>query len=142
MINPHGSRVLNALYVDDVNARSALWEEVKTLPKLLLSAPAAANVVMLGGGYFNPLSGFMNKTDALSVAQDLHTQSGLFWPVPILNLTHEGERIVPGTRIALCDPNVKDMPVLAVQEVESVEVLTDKEIEKLLTTVYLSLIHI
>jgi PUA-like domain len=34
---------------------------------------------MLGCGYFNPLSGFMNKQDALSIADDMETTSGLFW---------------------------------------------------------------
>ena len=136
MIQPHSSSTLNGLYVDEADARAALQEDAKTLPTLLLNSAAAVNAVMLGGGYFNPLSGFMDKTDALSVAQDLHTRTGLFWPIPILNLTSAEERVQPGTRVALCDPNVKGMPVLAVQEVESVELLTDKEIEQVLANVY------
>ena len=136
MIQPHGSSALNGLYVDDADARTALREEAQTLPTLLLNSPAAANAVMLGGGYFNPLSGFMDKADALSVAQNLHTRSGLFWPIPILNLTSAEEQVQPGTRVALCDPNVEGMPVLAVQEVESVELLTDKEIAQVLENVY------
>jgi len=28
----------------------------------------------------------MNKADALSVATDMKTSSGLFWPTPVLNL--------------------------------------------------------
>jgi len=136
MIQPHSSSALNGLYVDDADARTALREEAQTLPTLLLNSPAAANAVMLGGGYFNPLSGFMDKADALSVAQNLHTRSGLFWPIPILNLTSAEEQVQPGTRVALCDPNVKGMPVLAVQDVESVELLTDKEIAQVLENVY------
>ena len=136
MIQPHGSSALNGLYVDDADARTALREVAQTLPTLLLNSPAAANAVMLGGGYFNPLAGFMDKADALSVAQDLHTRSGLFWPIPILNLTSAEEQVQPGTRVALCDPNVEGMPVLAVQEVESVELLTDKEIAQVLENVY------
>jgi len=136
MIPPHSSSTLNGLYVNNADARAALQEEAKTLPMLLLNSAAAANVVMLGGGYFNPLSGFMDKADALSVAQDLHTRSGLFWPIPILNLTSAEEQVEPGTRVALHDPNVDGMPLLAVQEVESVELLTDKEIEQVLANVY------
>ena len=120
MIQPHSSSTLNGLYVDEADARAALQEDVKTLPTLLLNSAAAVNAVMLGGGYFNPLSGFMDKTDALSVAQELHTRTGLFWPIPILNLTSAEERVQPGTRVALCDPNVEGMPVLAIQDVESV----------------------
>ena len=41
---------------------------------------------MLAAGYFTPLNGFMNKSDALSVGQSMHTTSGLFWPTPVLNL--------------------------------------------------------
>jgi sulfate adenylyltransferase len=136
MIQPHSSNTLNGLYVEEENVRSALQEDAKTLPTLLLNSAAAANVVMLGGGYFNPLFGFMDKADALSVAQDLHTRSGVFWPIPILNLTSEGEHVQPGTRIALRDPNVEGMPLLAVQEVESVELLTDNDIEQVLANVY------
>mgnify|MGYP003323557227 CR=1 FL=1 len=136
MIQPHSSSTLRGLYIDDPDARAALQEEAKKLPTLLLNSAAAANAVMLGGGYFNPLSGFMDKADALSVAQDLHTRSGLFWPIPILNLTSAEEQVQPGTRVALRDPNVEGMPVLALQEVESVETLTDKEIERVLTNVY------
>ena len=44
---------------------------------------------MLGGGYFNPLTGYMNLADALSVAEKMHTVDGLFFPVPIVNLTSE-----------------------------------------------------
>ena len=136
MIQPHSSSTLSGLYVDDADARAALRAEAQTLPTLLLSSAAAANAVMLGGGYFNPLSGFMDKADALSVAQDLHTRSGLFWPIPILNLMSVEEQVQPGTRVALRDPNVEGMPVLAVQEVESVELFTDKEIEQLLVNIY------
>ena len=136
MIQPHSSSTLRGLYIDDADARAALQEEAKKVSTLLLNSAATANAVMLGGGYFNPLSGFMDKADALSVAQDLHTRSGLFWPVPILNLTSAGERVQAGARVALCDPNVEGLPVLAIQEVESVELLTDDEIERVLATVY------
>jgi sulfate adenylyltransferase len=136
MIQPHSSSALNGRYVDDADARAALEEDAKTLPTLLLNSTAATNAVMLGSGYFNPLSGFMDKADALSVARDMYTRSGLFWPIPILNLMSEEERVRSGERVALRDPNVAGMPVLAVQEVESVEIFTDKEIRQVLTNVY------
>ena len=61
---------------------------------------AGANAVMLGGGYFNPLTGYMNLTDALSVAEKMQTVDGLFFPVPILNMTKESG-VEAGSRIAL-----------------------------------------
>ena len=80
MIKPHGSDELNPLFVYDSQQRHALLAEAATLPSLLLNSAAAANAVMLGGGYFNPLTGYMNLADALSVAEKLHTVDGLFFP--------------------------------------------------------------
>jgi sulfate adenylyltransferase len=127
MISPHGSQTLNALYVDDDARREALTQEAETLPSLLLNSAAAANAVMLGAGYFNPLSGYMNLADALSVADSMRTQSGLFWPVPIVNFTDD-DAVTAGSRIALRDPNVAGEPVLAVMQVEAVETVTDEQV--------------
>lgn len=128
MINPHGSTSLNPLFVRDDAARVALTNEAEALPSLLLNSAAAANAVMLGAGYFNPLTGYMNLADALNVSEKLHTTAGLFWPVPILNLTRE-PGIEAGQRIALRDPNVEGNPVLAVMDVEAVENVTDEQLQ-------------
>ena len=127
MIKPHGSDTLQPLYVADPDARVKLAQEADTLPSLLLNSAAAANAVMLGAGYFNPLSGYMNLADALSVAADMQTTAGLFWPVPVVNLTRE-TGITAGSRIALRDPNVEGNPVLAVMDVEAVETVSDEQI--------------
>ena len=127
MIKPHGSDILQPLYVADPDARAKLAQEADTLPSLLLNSAAAANAVMLGAGYFNPLSGYMNLADALSVAADMQTTTGLFWPVPVVNLTRE-TGITAGSRIALRDPNVEGNPVLAVMDVEAVEAVSDEQI--------------
>ena len=87
MIKPHGSDELNPLFVYDSEKRHALVAEAENLPSMLLNSAAAANAVMMGGGYFNPLDGYMNLADALSVAESMHTVDGLFFPVPILNFT-------------------------------------------------------
>jgi sulfate adenylyltransferase len=128
MIKPHGSDELNALYVADDAQRAALSEEAEGLPSLLLNSAAAANAVMLAAGYFNPLTGYMNLADSLSVAENMHTVDGLFWPVPIVNLTSESG-IEPGSRIALRDPNVEGNPVLAIMDVEAVEAVSDEQID-------------
>ncbi len=127
MIKPHGSDELNPLFVYDTAENEALQKEAESLPSVLVSSAAAANAVMLGGGYFNPLTGYMNKADALSVAKDMKTTSGLFWPVPVLNLVPDAQGIKAGDRIALKDPNVEGNPVLAVMDVEAVEEFTDDE---------------
>lgn len=75
MIKPHGSEELSHCFVSDEKDRDALLKEAETLPSLLLNSAAAANAVMLGGGYFNPLQGFMDLEDALSVAEHMKTRS-------------------------------------------------------------------
>ena len=121
MIAPYGSKTLNPLYVADEDDRRALLAEAETLPSIRVSSAAAANAVMLGAGYFNPLTGFMGLADATQVADSLHTTGGLFWPVPILNLCEDVADIRGASRIALRDPNVEGHPVLAIQDVEAVE---------------------
>lgn len=128
MIKPHGSNTLNPLFVYDTEAHHQLIQEAQTLPSLLLNSAAAANAVMLGAGYFNPLTGYMNLADALSVATDLKTTDGLFWPVPVINLTKESG-VKPGQRIALRDPNVEGNPVLAIMDVTAVETVSDEQLQ-------------
>ena len=137
MIKPHGSDELNPLFVYNTEQRHALVAEAETLPSLLLNSAAAANAVMLGGGYFNPLTGYMNKADAVSVAETLHTTSGLFWPVPVVNLTDEA--VEAGSRIALRDPNMEGNPVLAVMDVEAVESVSGAEIKAMAEKIFRTL---
>ncbi len=127
MIKPHGSTELKPLFVYNEPKHQALSKEAESLPSLLLNSAAAANAVMLGAGYFNPLTGYMDLADALSVAEHLKTTAGLFWPVPVVNLTQESG-IKPG-RIALRDPNVEGHPVLAVMDVQKVESVSPEQIQ-------------
>ena len=138
MIKPHGSAELHPLYVADEARRAALLQEAEQLPSLLLNSAAAANAVMLGAGYFNPLDGYMNLADTLSVAAKLQTVDGLFWPVPIVNLT-ESSDVVAGSRIALRDPNVEGNPVLAIMDVEAVESVSDEQIDFIAEKVFRTL---
>lgn len=136
MIKPHGSDSLQPLYVADDKQRQALLEEAKNLPALLVNSAAAANAVMLAAGYFNPLTGFMNLADALSVAENLHTTSGLFWPVPIVNLAKDVSAIKGAKRIALKDPNVPGHPVLAVMTVDAIETVSPEQIDFLAKNIF------
>ena len=85
MINPYGSEKLEPLYVEDQSEREALKLEAETLSSIKISFAVAANAVMLGAGYFNPLKGFMNLVEIQSVAESMKLSSGVFWPVPIIN---------------------------------------------------------
>lgn len=138
MIKPHGSSELHPLYVVDEQSRVALTAEAESLPSLLLNSAAAANAVMLGAGYFNPLKGYMGLADAKSVAESLQMSDGLFWPVPILNLTDD-DSVQAGQRIALRDPNVDGHPVLAIMDVEAVETASDADMEQIASKVFRTL---
>ena len=138
MIKPHGSNELNPLFVYDTEQRHALLAEAENLPSMLLNSAAAANAVMLGGGYFNPLTGYMNLADSLSVAEKMHTIDGLFFPVPIVNMTKE-TGVEAGSRIALRDPNVEGNPVLAIMDVEAAESVSDEQIQFMAEKVFRTL---
>jgi sulfate adenylyltransferase len=136
VIKPHGADALNPLLVTDESEKAALLAEAETLPSLLLNSAAAANAVMLGGGYFTPLNGFMNLADALSVAKTMHTTDGLFWPVPVLNLTGDLSSIEGARRIALRDPNVAGNPVMAIMDVAKIEPVSAEQIDTMTEQVF------
>ena len=115
------------MFIEDVEERQVLLEEAASLPQLVLNSAAAANAVMLGTGYFSPLPGYMNAADAISIAEEMHTAAGLFWPVPCLNQCIDAAVVNGAERIALRDPNVPGQPVLAIQEVTSVESLSAEQ---------------
>ena len=129
LIKPHGSEKLNPLFVKDDDERNKLIKEAESLPSVEVCSAAAANAVMLGGGYFNPLKGYMNVADALSVAENMKTTNGLFWPVPILNMLEDESTVKGAERIALRDPNVEGNPVIAIQDVEAIEEFTDEQMK-------------
>jgi len=129
LIKPHGSDTLSPLFVMDVIERANLIKEVESLPSVVVSSAAAANAVMMGGGYFNPLKGYMNIADAMSVAENMKTTNGIFWPVPIFNILRDVSAIKDAKRIALRDPNVNGNPVIAIQDVEAIEEFSDDQMK-------------
>jgi sulfate adenylyltransferase len=132
LIKPHGSDTLNPLYVSDSKKREQLKKEAESLPSIVVSSAAAANAVMLASGYFNPLTGFMNLKESLSVAEKMKMPDGLFWPVPIVNVVKDASAIKGAKRIALRDPNVQGNPVLAIQDVKAIEEISADQM-KLMT---------
>ncbi len=125
LIKPHGADALKPRIVTG-EAAAELQAEAASLPSMVVSSAAAANAVMLAAGYFTPLEGYMNRADTLAVAERMQTESGLFWPVPIVNLVEQFEGAV-GDRVALLDPNVDGNPLLAVMTVTGIETLSDDD---------------
>ncbi|WP_290522613.1 sulfate adenylyltransferase [Alcanivorax sp.] len=136
LVKPHGADALTPLYVADEDARVALQKEAESLPSVVVSSAAAANAVMMAAGYFTPLSGYMNKADMLSVAENMTTANGLFWPVPIVNMLKDVSAIEGAKRIALRDPNVDGEPVIAVMDVAAIEEASDAELEAVAEQVF------
>ena len=89
MINPYITEKLNPLFVVDESRRKELLLESEKIPSVIISSAAASNAVMLASGYFNPLKGYMNLTEVLSVAVRMQLPSGILWPIPVVNLLKE-----------------------------------------------------
>lgn len=136
MIKPHGSDILNPLYVQDDGKRAQLLKEAEGLPSIIISSAAAGNAVMLGGGYFNPLTGYMNLADAMSVAKTMHTTSGLFWPTPVMNVVKDASAVKDAKRIALKDPNLEGNPIIAIQDIEAIEEISADDMQFITEKVY------
>ena len=139
MIKPYGSEILNPLFVKDEAYRKMQLEEAEKIPSVVVSSAAAANAVMLGGGYFNPLNAYMNLVDVMAVAEGMQMPSGLMWPTPVVNLL-EGDalskELKAAPKIALRDPNVEGNPVIAIQSVDKIEQMSAEQISKVCTQIY------
>ena len=136
MIKPHGSETLNPLYVEDDAKRAELLAEAENLPSIVVCSAAAGNAVMLGSGYFNPLTGYMKKADALACSEKMVSTDGLFFPVPILNMVKDTSAIGDAKRIALRDPNVDGNPVLAIMDVEEIAEYTADEMKAMTDQIF------
>ena len=136
MIKPLGSDTLLPLYIEDAAENAAVTEKAQGLKQVLVSSAAAANAVMMGGGYFTPLQGFMTLADAKSVASDLKTADGTFFPVPVLNMLPNADDLSIGQEIALLDPNVDGNPVIAVQRITSIDQASEQELASIAEEIF------
>jgi sulfate adenylyltransferase len=136
MIKPIGSDTLTPLFVYDTELHHELQREAETLPSVVISSQAAGNAVMMGGGYFTPLKGFMTVGDAVGCAKNMKMSDGSFFPVPVLCLLENVDEIKDSERIALRDPNVEGNPVLAIMDVNTIEEVSDEQMQLMTEKVY------
>ena len=139
MIKPYGSEILTPLLVKDKGRRKMLLGEAEKIPSVVVSSAAAANAVMLGGGYFNPLNAYMNLADVMAVAEGMQMPSGLMWPTPVVNLLKANsltEELKSAAKIALRDPNVEGNPVIAIQSVDKIEQMSAEQISTVCKQIY------
>ena len=104
LVPPHGSAELKPLLLAGTELERER-QRALTLPRLPVSSRERGDIVMLGIGGFTPLEGFMSKADWQGVCDDMHTASGLFWPIPITLSAQPAaaEPIAIGQEIALVD---------------------------------------
>ena len=81
-----GSDELKPRFVYDSDEHVRLIHEAENPPSIIISSRAAGNAIMMGAGYFTPLTGYMNLADAISCTENMKTTDGRFSPVPVLNL--------------------------------------------------------
>jgi sulfate adenylyltransferase len=136
MIKPIGSDELKPLFVYDPDTHHQLMHEAEGLPSVVISSQAAGNAVMMGGGYFTPLSGFMKVADAMGTCESMRMTDGTFFPVPVMCLLENVDAIKDSKRIALRDPNMEGNPVLAIMDVEAIEEVNDEQMAFMTEKVY------
>jgi len=136
MIKPVGSDELQPLFVYEPDKHHELMHEAETLPAVVISSQSAGNAVMMGGGYFSPLKGFMNVADAMGTCESMRLSDGKFFPVPVMCLLDNVDAIRDAARIALRDPNMEGNPVLAVMDVEAIEEVSDDQMAFMTEKVY------
>lgn len=136
MIKPVGADELKPLFVYDSEKHHALTKEAEGLPSVVISSQAAGNAVMMGGGYFTPLTGYMNVADAMGTCEGMKMTNGQFFPVPVMCLLPNVDAIKGAKRIALRDPNMDGNPVLAVMDVEAIEEVSDEQMKFMTQKVY------
>ena len=106
LVPPHGGRGLQPLQLEG-EGRTEELRRARTLRKLRVTSREKGDLVMLGIGGFTPLEGFMNRADWKGVCDDMRTEGGLFWPIPITLSTDEttAASIAIGEDVALMDPD-------------------------------------
>jgi sulfate adenylyltransferase len=105
LVRPHGGTELKPLLLEGAELERERQRALR-LPRVLVSSRERGDIIMLGIGGFTPLEGFMSQADWRGVCDDMHTASGLFWPIPI-TLSADASTagaIAIGQDVALVDP--------------------------------------
>ena len=117
LITPYGGE-LNDLLVGADEAQT-LKTDSCDWPSWDLTPRQICDLELLMSGGFSPLRGFMNRADYQGVCNDMRLADGTLWPMPItLDVTPEmAEKLEPGGKLALRDPEGVMLAVLTVEDV-------------------------
>jgi len=115
-IPPHGG-----ILVDRVLRGAAREEALQRAPhlrKIPLSPISISDLELIAVGAFSPLTGFMTRSDYLSVVADMRLTNGLVWSIPItLPVSRElADELREGQEVALVEPTGRILGILELAE--------------------------
>jgi sulfate adenylyltransferase len=116
LIAPHGGELILNKASD---AERAEWQaRAKSLPRVTMSSRQLADLEMLAVGTYSPLTGFMTRSDYVSVVQDMHLSNGLPWTLPITLAVKRDQAsdLREGSHIALVDAEGALQAAMTLQE--------------------------
>ena len=96
-----------------------LKTQANNYPSLQLSSRHLCDLELIMNGGFNPLNGFMSKSDYSSVIQNMRLNDGSLWPMPItLDVDDKFiSKISKSAKIALRDKEGFILAVLSIEDV-------------------------
>ncbi len=117
LIPPHGG-VLKELYLPEDEAEIEK-DRAQEYVSWDLSQRQLCDVEMLLNGAFSPLEGFLGRKDYDAVVEELRLADDTLWPMPVTLDVSEAfaADLVPGSRVALRDPEGVLVAVLEVSDI-------------------------
>ncbi len=105
------------LYVSYDSAQK-LKHEAGSLPSWDLTARQVCDLELLMNGGFFPLKGFQTEDDYNGVVENMRTESGALWPIPVtLDVSEKfAEAVEPGQDIALRDAEGVILAILSITD--------------------------
>jgi sulfate adenylyltransferase len=113
---PYGGTLVDLLATPERAAQ--LNAELGPLPSWPLSARQLCDLEMLAGGWFSPLTGFMNQADYQAVLDRKQLANGTAWPLPIcLDVDKTTAKdLSTCDRLVLRDPEGVALAVLTIED--------------------------
>lgn len=115
-IPAHGGTLITRFLPRDEAAEAI--HRARSLPDIPLTARQVSDLELIAIGAASPLTGFMSRSDYLSVVRDMHLSGGLPWSMPVtLAVDSAGaEAARPGREVALTDSAGEPLAILAVRD--------------------------
>lgn len=99
------------------NNKSMLNQKVLSLPRINLNSRQLCDLELLMNGSFNPLKGFMDEENYLSVVKTMRLTNGELFPIPIvLDIVTPNEYKV-NNEIILCDEYGKPLALMKISSI-------------------------